>query len=378
MRAFSLVILACWPLGIQAQSSSPAGTYRVVICKRAPCSVEDTANVVVRGLVVLSDTSYSGAARDTSGAGRGRRDMRSSGCFALEAVKAVTRTFAGIMAADQFQWSSVNDTLTFPLFAASDADHVVTATVNGDALTGVGRSVGRGATQNAPGDDIVAGRRVGAADPRPCVQMMLYARRSMEGATSLRVMRTLPPTIDSTRRWFFHFGDALLDPAAAPGTADVSRAPSNVANAMLVDDAFVVSPLPGATRTTWAYAADAVAQIRALRAAGVPATRIVVVGSGRATDIAVAIARNLSDDIRYVFVGGCEMTVILDDRPRRTIFAAAPATVPPIFRCEARFTAASGSATMQLSTGFAAQRGDGYEEWLNVVRDWMVARTAPP
>ena len=172
-RLAVLTMLAACALAAGPAAGQVAGTYRIAVCKSAPCTPADTAHALAWGLLVLNDAPLPFASLPDS-ARRLRVQYsvpaRNNACYALSRAPGNARTFAGIDGAGTTRWlrDSVSGALEFKLFWSLDAFHSVRAVPRGDTLRGTGMSWGTGAEElNNPRDTIVA-LRVGPPDLAAC------------------------------------------------------------------------------------------------------------------------------------------------------------------------------------------------------------------
>ena len=180
------VAIAAVAIRSPAAQGPITGTYRIAICKSEPCSIADTANVVVRGHIVLSDSAVT-AAHFPEGRARQRqqprermysRDGGANACYALQRLRLEPRTFAGIGEVALSRWSLVAAswsggpleprTFEFGLYRSPDAGTKLIATVTNGVLRGRAQSAGAGAAAVDWPDDIAVGERVSDASLQPC------------------------------------------------------------------------------------------------------------------------------------------------------------------------------------------------------------------
>lgn len=172
--AAALMLSIAAPATAQAPT---AGTYALRVCKAdRPCVATDSAAVLARGYVVLSD-SLSFGRLPSSLQSRFRRFGASgvvpSGCYALERGQgwAELQTLAGVSAARWCRWAPRGDArgVEFALYTSPDARHVVRARVDDAGLVGVGASWSAYRSYDSVGPDSVIATRIGPPDPEPCV-----------------------------------------------------------------------------------------------------------------------------------------------------------------------------------------------------------------
>jgi hypothetical protein len=175
IAALGALSVATSSLGAQPAETRVTGTYRLVVCKGAPCSPSDTTRSIASGTVVLADSALPLASLPDSA----RHLLRPSylrgeanGCYAYAPARPA-QTYAGISRAAATHWerdsTGTPGTIVFTLYASPDARHMVRAVVVGDTLRGVGESSGAGVAEvHYPNDAIVA-VRVGPANIAPCV-----------------------------------------------------------------------------------------------------------------------------------------------------------------------------------------------------------------
>jgi hypothetical protein len=157
---------------IQQVQASVAGKYDVVICKRNPCAPADTTNVVVRGILVLSDSAYTLAAfPDSVRLPRIGRDalVRRNGCSATAATQVAPGTFAAIGGMELITWTrDAKGRVLLGLHKTGELEYQVELNFSGDGFSGTGHSQGTGAATPTYSDDIIVGKKSGAADHKPC------------------------------------------------------------------------------------------------------------------------------------------------------------------------------------------------------------------
>src|SRR6185503_416858 len=168
-----LVVSIATPLGAQPARAQVAGTYRIAVCKSAPCSPADTTHALVWGLLVLNDAPLPFASLPDSARRlllRYTVPARSNACYALSRARGDVPTYAGMSGAGTTRWlrDSTSGALEFGLYRSPDAQHSVRAVLQGNTLSGTGSSSGAGAAEvDYPRDTIVA-VRVGPPDLAPC------------------------------------------------------------------------------------------------------------------------------------------------------------------------------------------------------------------
>lgn len=189
-RAIALAILVTLASSSAAAQPTPAkvaGTYRIAVCKSAPCSPTDTARALAWGLLILNDAPLPFASLPDSA----RRLLvryavpeRSNACYTLRRADGNPRTYAGISGAGTTRWQrdTTSGALVFTLYRSPDAVHTVRAAVRGDTLSGGGISSGAGAAEvDYPRDTVVA-VRVGPPDLEPCVEASAREWRRIRAA----------------------------------------------------------------------------------------------------------------------------------------------------------------------------------------------------
>src|SRR4051812_18033334 len=154
---------------------TPAGTYRIAICKRG-CEAADTARAEAWGVLVLMDSPLTLAASGDSGdagfgSGRARRGSTTpNACYGLDRPDSA-RTYAGITSAGQTWWAAdARGDVRVQLYRSPDASYVATLRASsGGALRGHGASRGTGVVETDWPDDSISAVRIGAADASLCI-----------------------------------------------------------------------------------------------------------------------------------------------------------------------------------------------------------------
>ena len=153
------------------QQQSVGGTYRIAICKRQPCSPDDTTNIAVSGVIVLSDSNYTLAAfPDTVRFSLLRYAMsRRNGCSATAPRRASPGTYAAIGGMELLMWTRPGpDRVAFGLHKQAGIEYQVEIDFSGDRFKGTGKSVRDDGVAPEYTDDIVVGVKSGASDHKPC------------------------------------------------------------------------------------------------------------------------------------------------------------------------------------------------------------------
>jgi hypothetical protein len=168
------VLIACTARVPQPAPLSTAGTYRIALCKGAPCSPDDTSRALTWGVLVLADSDISFANLPDSARrllnGRGLVGPP-NGCFALRPPSAEAHTYAGGTAAGTTRWEADSARwISFTLYRSPDARHVTRALLTAEGFRGSGESIGWGAASVHYLPDTVVARRIGAPDYSSCIE----------------------------------------------------------------------------------------------------------------------------------------------------------------------------------------------------------------
>jgi hypothetical protein len=178
-----VLLAATAPATLQPPAPQPsiAGTWRIAVCKRQPCAPDDSANVLVGGTLVLSDTTYGVAAFPDSlrfSLLRFTRLGPRNGCSITAARRPAPGTFAGIGGVELLAWTQQPpNRVALELHQSADFAYRMQLTVAGDQLRGTGKSWGASGATPAYSDDIIVGRRVGPPDHQPCADSAMAALR---------------------------------------------------------------------------------------------------------------------------------------------------------------------------------------------------------
>ncbi len=143
---------------------SPAGTYRIAVCKHMPCSPSNMVTAIAWGTLVLFDEQL--PTEFVRKAESSYLMRTANGCFAMQHKRPV-QSLAGIMGADITKWETRDGRLLFTLYQSPDAYHNVRVSLKGDMMYGSGRSSEDMAKQQFT-SDVVVGMRVGPPDLRSC------------------------------------------------------------------------------------------------------------------------------------------------------------------------------------------------------------------
>lgn len=147
-----------------SQRATVAGTYRIVLCKSAQCSIHDTTRAVAWGELVLADRALPDSLQRRlpdhflSGA--------PNGCYAVQR-RQPERTLAGLESTAATYWQKSATKVGFTLYRSPDAAHDVSVIVHGDTLQGTGTSWGPSKADAFP-MDFVRAIRIGPPDLRLC------------------------------------------------------------------------------------------------------------------------------------------------------------------------------------------------------------------
>jgi len=170
-----LLVFTAAPVVAQPVNARVAGTYRIAVCKSAPCTPADTAHALAWGLLVLNDAPLPFASLPDSSRRllvRYSVQARNNGCYALTRAEGNPRTYAGIGGAGTTHWlrDTTSGMIEFELYRSPDARHAVRAEPRGDTLRGTGTSSGVGAAELDQPRDIIVALRVGPPDLGPCAE----------------------------------------------------------------------------------------------------------------------------------------------------------------------------------------------------------------
>jgi hypothetical protein len=167
------------PVRVIGQPPELAGTYAVWLC-RGECTVSDTSAAPVAGYLVLGEDTLRTSVfseetrrqlRDWSGFLTfefRRGNLPPNACFSLRRRTSNVGLMAGIIPAGFTLWRMNGGVLSVDLYASPDAAYTLSASVDGNALLGVGRDHG---VIGQPFDRQVGtahGVRVGPPDPTVC------------------------------------------------------------------------------------------------------------------------------------------------------------------------------------------------------------------
>ena len=160
-----LTLAICVAVGPSAaQTSSPAGTYRLQIC-RTSCGLGDSADAYIRGIVVLAE----GPGNAGGDPDRDSREAGSNGCFWLTRIHQQDDSYAGLLRYGNILWRSPSPTsVAFAIYGSPDAGYELVLTLAGVDLVGQGDSWGAGVAEiHAPSDTVIA-KRLGPPDRSRC------------------------------------------------------------------------------------------------------------------------------------------------------------------------------------------------------------------
>jgi hypothetical protein len=387
-----LVAIAAVAIRSPAAQSPHSGTYRIVICKTEPCSLADTANVVVRGHIVLSDSAVT-AAHFPEGRARQlqqsrermwARDGGANGCYALQRLRLEPRTFAGISEVALSRWSLVAASRSggpietrefeFGLYRSPDAGTKLIATVTNGVLRGRARSDGSGSAgmgvQDWP-DDIVVGERVSDASLQPCIDAAVRLASGPPRSPFANLHTTLPTTVADASYLLF-LSPRLVEPAPATRFDPTMFAIGGVTQLSRADGIVTVGiGVPGLTARQ--YADTTLARIAAVRTMGVASARIGVIGVGRSTEIAADVAARVTVPVAFIFVGSCPG--VPEIRPTHGspvhVLDIHAGVAPPADRCSARFTPAARVTSLSLEPRAGRMPDARADEWVDLVADWI-------
>ncbi len=383
----------------QVAIPSPAGTWRVALCRPwAPCSIDDTTRVLSRGLLVLNSTPFATTAFSDPGllhlSDRANADGRPNpnGCFNLNATKPAPSTWLVFVT-----WTSTVDrTLVVRVNGVDSFDEVLlTVASDGQAFRGTQHFVGRGANPIDTPDAIVVGQRIGVASTAPCLQAAAAARRAANDSApelpTVRGTRIFPASIDPRAGYILYFWDALADPnppavrcvywgpPAAPGPCFPSEVSGyfgpfmTFGRSLAPPGTYVIAAAPNVTSVATQVDSSA-ARARRLFAAGVPPSHLVLIGSGRATEIVRRLAVLLPDSVAVAFIGDCGDIVHAVIPGARAVFDANEATSPASSHCGSWFSKLPGSVEYVLPSWYDPSFRDGSDDWLDVARRWIATR----
>jgi hypothetical protein len=151
-----------------------AGTYRLAVCKGAPCAPADTAHALLVGYLVLAAAPVPLDALPPAARAASADQFlpgAANGCFALGPGRGRGQTHAGLSPVAGTYWqrdAGAAGAIRFLLYHSPDAGHEVRAVVRAGALHGRGRSWGPGADEGRWPTDTVVAARVGPPDLRRC------------------------------------------------------------------------------------------------------------------------------------------------------------------------------------------------------------------
>lgn len=158
---------------------SAAGTWEIRVCKAIrACLEHEHLSILARGILVLSEDSL--GMGDLPASARPWFALfaapgRARSCYTLERLRhpGSSTTYAGIFPVRWSGWTrgEALDSIAFSLYRSPDAGHVVYARILGDSLHGSGKSHMAPAMGDLTswGTDIVIGKRIGPANPAPCI-----------------------------------------------------------------------------------------------------------------------------------------------------------------------------------------------------------------
>jgi hypothetical protein len=162
-----------------------AGTYHVAICKKQPCAPDDTANVLVSGVFVLSDTAYTLAAfPDSVRFSRQAYDMngRRNGCSATALRRPAPSTYAAIGGMELINWSPMGSNgIGFAMHRLGEIEYQVQLTFRGERVSGIGRSGGESTAVPAYPDDVIVAHKAGPPDHQICADSAMAWLRKARG-----------------------------------------------------------------------------------------------------------------------------------------------------------------------------------------------------
>jgi hypothetical protein len=381
-----------------AQPPRLSGTYRIAICKVEPCSVDDTTNVVVGGILVLSDSQVTPAhfpeatvRRMTNSANRWRREGTNA-CFALQRRRLEPRTYAGIGEVALTNWTAVPGnpaSVDFGLYRSPDAGNRVKATITAGALRGTGTSSGAGVAGVDWPDDIVVGRRVSDTDLKPCIDAVVHQISGPLRPPYPNLTTQLPKS-DSTRHYLLFLSSQLLDEQDPPRGFSSNYYSFGNLSAIGGDSTVLAIGIGHRSPTPTAFADTVLARVRALRALGVAPSRISVVGVGKGTAIATDVASRLAEPVNYVFVGACQGATPIKPATATALHVLDVLTedVPLANRCGSRFTPPTIVSEQLLAPAYGGGRAgrsggnagggrpapDRADEWVDDVVWWIKTR----
>ncbi|MEZ4702579.1 MAG: alpha/beta hydrolase [Rhodothermales bacterium] len=131
---------------------------------------------------------------------------------------------------------------------------------------------------------------------------------SLRDAADAGVSRAVPATPDPAARYVIYLHGRIIEEEGERPTSPRygTYEYRDVLRALARPGLHVISERRPAGTDMDVYAGKVLAQIAALRAAGVPADRITVVGFSKGGGIAVRVAaRNEESDLRFVFLAAC-------------------------------------------------------------------------
>jgi hypothetical protein len=169
LALLAVAVVGCAGLSAHADTvSQVAGTYEIIICKRA-CSFSDRENVIATAALVLFDhvMTLEEWSRIDPNYNYDTRD--SNACYTVSR-KDGAQTYAGVSKKGISPWVLNGDTIEFNLFRSPDAGYSVEVNQTGNLLAGTGKSwgAGMGAPPKEYGPDIIVARRLGPPNISAC------------------------------------------------------------------------------------------------------------------------------------------------------------------------------------------------------------------
>jgi hypothetical protein len=177
LKAAGLAMVLCCGIttGADAQDEATiAGTYRIAVCTRPTCALDDTATAATWGVLILFNSPISAMAIPESARPLLTMyviDRSANGCYAMRKPDADAQTYAGSSGVGVTSWSVRPDgKLTFMLYQSPDAGHSVQAVTQGDSLRGIGRTWRHFESSVTFPPDTVLAVKVGPPDITPCAE----------------------------------------------------------------------------------------------------------------------------------------------------------------------------------------------------------------
>ena len=386
LAGFTAALLA---LAAPLSAQEIAGTYRIAVCKGAPCSPDDTTSAVVWGTLVLGDTAIA-LATIPSGIGRQLTFMYPSaqqnlnGCYVLSRVTRRVRTEAGVRPVAATIWAPTAadpSTITSSLFRTVDAAHSMQLRFENGRLNGTGHSAGMGVPSVGWGPDTIVAVRAGPPNYSLCTDAAAVPDLRARAVQGKDYFFEWPSAaIDSTMRYVIHVPPLFLI-AGRPPSAAANR---GVATSLWDPGTVVIMP-PRTDAMSQAALIDSVSDwVRRLRQAGLPPQSITVSGGGDATAVALAVSARVTDPIGYVLLGGCDPAAVqtIAGPLHGEVLSLIHPDAPTERRCETVFSRStqlvrSLERSIEGTSAIEFYRGTS-SLWADLVSDWIRFRRLGP